>query len=406
MEENIDNKFNNLEAKILEQEHRLFRIWVNFFTRNKYNRGDKRRNSINKAVIWSLIPKPTPTLIAISTISILTAYLAYEANVKLENQNTLLLIQNELQESQRRSSLNIEISSIMQQINNERESSRLKSLKDSLHKKRGHKVSPYILSDITSARIASISRSLRPYRILKTDRIDIEKFNTKGLFSKNFSILKTKTIRVNDFLENDVRSPEREQLLAALFTMRISFSNIGKYSNFDYCFFENINFSKGDLRTIRLSNSSLKQCNIGYTIFDNGQFNKTNFSSTYGTTSSFISSDLEYSTFINAFINNANFSYANLSNTNFQGANLIQCKFDNAIIDNTDFSYADLSGVDFTNMQNIHNTKLFKNTLVDNIHNCPDSTLQFMLKNGALIDPKKYNLELERWKNKLSAEND
>ena len=318
MEENeIKNKFKDLEAKYYEQEHRLFPIWFNFFTKSKFSKNDKRRVGINKAVIWSLIPKPTVTFVAISGLSLLTLFLAYEANVKLENQNTLLLVQNELQESQRRASLNIEISSIMQQINIEREKSNLKSLKDSQHKKKGHKVAPYTLSDITAARIASISRSLRPYRILKTDRVDLNSFSVTDFWDEEKRISSTKRLKTSDFLETEIRSPEREQLMTALATMRISFSNIGRNSNFDFCRFNDFDFSKGDLRTIRMSNSSLNHCNLSYTIFDYGILKGTNFNSIYGTSLSFIGSEL----------NNSNFSYASINNTSFENANLTNVNF-------------------------------------------------------------------------------
>ncbi len=44
----VEDKFKEFEAKILEQEHRLFPVWYNCFTKRKYSSNDKRRNAINK----------------------------------------------------------------------------------------------------------------------------------------------------------------------------------------------------------------------------------------------------------------------------------------------------------------------------------------------------------------------
>ncbi|MBK6265643.1 pentapeptide repeat-containing protein [Marivirga sp. S37H4] len=394
--EDIERKFDDLESKIYEQEHRLFPVWYNFLTRKKFSKQDNRRLAINKALLWSFIPKPTPTAVAITGISILTIFLAYQANVKLENQNTLLLVQNELQESQRRASLNIEISSIMQQINNERESSRLNSLKDENHQKKGHKVAPYTLSDITAARIASISRSLRPYRILKTDRVDSSANYIQEIFNWNWFNFNVKRIRVNDFLEENIRSPEREQLLVALLTMRISFSNIGLNSNFDYSRLENFDFSRSDLRTIRMSNSSLEGTHLSYTIFDEGVLRNTNFKEVYGTTLSFIGTDLTGSNFENTSINNTDFTNADLNMVNFSGANLIQCNFTSATLSSVNFSYANLSGIDFNKIENILKATDFKNALIENLQNFPDTVIDELKRRGAVDNYEMYQKELKK----------
>lgn len=397
-EKEIQDKLEGLESKLYEQEHRLFSVWYNFFNRNKFSKGDHRRLAINKALIWSFVPKPTPTAIAISGLSLLTIFLAYQANIKLENQNTLLLVQNELQESQRRASLNIEISSIMQQINSERESSRLKSLKDEQHTKKGHKVAPYTLSDITAARIASISRSLRPYRILRTDRIDSSANSISNFLKGEWFGLSVKKIRVEDFLESKLRSPEREQLLVALLTMRISFSNIGANSNFDYARLENIgsDLSRSDLRTIRLSNSSLSGSHLSYTIFDGGVLSNTDFTNVFGTTLSFIATDLAGSNFSNASINSSNFTDADLSNVNFSKANLVMSNFTGSTLTGTDFSDANLTGIPYAKMNGILDAASLRNTLIENMEDFPGSVLQKLIDRGATSNYEEYQERLER----------
>lgn len=386
-EEKKDSNLINIEAKLLEQEHRLFRVWLNFLRISKFEKGDKRRVATLKALVWSFIPKPTPTIIALSFVSLITLFFAYEANVKLENQNTLLLIQNELQESQRRSSLNIEISSIMERINIEREANRLVSLKDSIHNKKGHKIAPYLLSDITAARIASISRSLRPYRVLKTDRVSLDEFNSiSNLFDRNTKFVKTSTLRIADFLENNIRSPEREQLLVALITMRISFSNIGKNSNFDYSNIQSFPISRSDLQTVNLNNSNLSNCSISYTIFDYGNLKNTNLSFANGTTTSFIQTDLESSNFENANLNNVNFKDANLKNVNFKNSILIMSNFDSADLEGVDFENANLNACNFKDVNNFSLVKSFKNANISNIKNLSDSLINFAISNGAYIE--------------------
>lgn len=380
-----NKKLIEIEAKLLEQEHRLFTVWVNFFRRKKFEKNDKRRISTLKALVWSFIPKPTPTVIAISVISILTLLLAYEANLKLENQNTLLLIQNELQESQRRASLNIEISSIMQQINEERESNRLVSLKDSIHNRKGHKIAPYLLSDITAARISSISRSLRPYRILKTDRIDLDQFNSiSNIFDKNLEYFQTQSLKISDFLEKNIRSPEREQLLVALITMRISFSNIGKTSNFDYSNIENFDISRSDLQTVNLNNSMLKNCAISYTIFDYANLRNTDFSYSNGTTAYFIQANLEKSSFKNSKLNNISFKNANLKNVDFTDAILIMSNFESSDLEGVDFTNANLSTSDFKQINDLSIIKSLKNTDITGAKNLSDSLIKVAISRGAI----------------------
>ena len=384
-EKSTKEKLIDVEAKLLEQEHRLFPVWINFFRRNQYDKNDKRRISTLKALLWSFIPKPTPTVVVISLISIVTMFLAYEANVKLENQNTLLLIQNELQESQRRASLNIEISSIMQHINTERISNRLISLKDSLHNKKGHKIAPYLLSDITAARISSISRSLRPYRVLKTDRIELDELNSiSNIFDKNLKYVRTQSLQVSDFLENDIRSPEREQLLVALITMRISFSNIGKNSNFDFSNIQSFDISRSDLQTVNLNNSNLNNCSISYAIFDYANLKNSDLNYTNGTTSSFIQTDLENTSFKNANLNNINFKDAYLKNVDFSDAILIMSNFESATLDGVDFSNANLSASNFKGIDDLGVIKSFKNTNITGARNLSDSLINVAVSRGAI----------------------
>ncbi|MCT4580005.1 MAG: pentapeptide repeat-containing protein [Flavobacteriales bacterium] len=385
-EQEIKERIVNVEARLLEQEHRLLPVWLNFFRRNRYGKNDKRRSSTLKALLWSFVPKPTPTVIAISLISIVTMILAYEANIKLENQNTLLLIQNELQESQRRASLNIEISSIMQQINNDREAERLISLKDSIHTKRGHKRAPYLLSDITAARITSISRSLRPYRVLKTDRMDLSKFSSlSDFFDNKLKYVKTRSLRVSDFLETDIRSPEREQLLVALITMRISFSNIGKRSNFDYSNIQGFDISRSDLQSINLNHSNLSDCAISYTFFDYANIKNTDLSGVYGTAPVFVQADLEGSSFKNSVLNNINFKNAHLKNVDFTNADLMLSNFENSTLDGADFTGANLTGADFKDINDLSLIKSLKSTTLTGVKNLSDSLIDVAISRGAIF---------------------
>lgn len=389
MSDTLENRVETLETNVLEQEHRLLASIVNFARRNRWPKGSEKRSAVIKALFWNLLPKAGPVAAGVTIISLITVYLAYQANLKIENQNILMAVQNELQESQRRSSLNIEISAIMDQINKERNPDYQKSLKDGEHTKKGHKVAPYILSDITAARIAAISRSLKPYRNLKIDNKSIEEYRQK--VSGSWSVFgATPKFDILEFMEKDIHSPEREQLFVALQTMRISFSNIGRNSDFSYVILKDLDLGNSDFRTVRLQKSKLDGSRVSYSIFDNGVYSKTSFKSVSGTSATFIDVDLKEADFSFSSISSADFSRSDLTGSKFIGATYIQANFSKAIMSGVDLTNANISGSDFTDVEGFKDIR-FNNTLIENIQGVTPELAEYALKNGATIDWTSYN---------------
>lgn len=397
MSAKLEDRVETLEANVLEQEHRLITSIVNFVQRNKWPKNSEKRSAVVKALFWNLLPKAGPVAAGVTIISLITVYLAYQANLKIENQNILMAVQNELQESQRRSSLNIEISAIMDKINDERNPNYEKGQKDSEHTKKGHKVAPYILSDITAARIAAISRSLKPYRNLKIDNESIEEFRQK--LSGSWSAFgATPKFDILEFMEKDIHSPEREQLFVALQTMRISFSNIGRNSDFSYVILKDLDLGNSDFRTVRLQKSRLDGSRVSYSIFDGGVYNQTSFKSVNGTSSTFIEADLKETDFSNSSISGVDFSRADLSNSLFIGATYIQANFSGATMSGVDLTNSNVSGSDFTDVEDFNKIK-FNNTLIEGVKGISPELLEYALKNGATDDWSSYNEKINKINN-------
>ncbi|MDD2735044.1 MAG: hypothetical protein PHF56_13965 [Desulfuromonadaceae bacterium] len=92
-----------LEAKLIEQEHRLLRVLSNvFFETKALSPSDPRRIAARKALLWQLVPTGGQSTALLGTIiAVLTvAYAARQSNTMIEQNN---LIQKQLyqQEQQR-----------------------------------------------------------------------------------------------------------------------------------------------------------------------------------------------------------------------------------------------------------------------------------------------------------------
>lgn len=98
----LEERIECLEALLIEQEHRFVATWSNFLRRGRWTESSKKRTAAVKALLFRFVPRLGPISVGFAFATALTVYFAYQANVKLENQNKLLVVQNELQEAQRR----------------------------------------------------------------------------------------------------------------------------------------------------------------------------------------------------------------------------------------------------------------------------------------------------------------
>ncbi len=130
-QENLEERLIELEAKLIEQEHRFFTSLKNF---QKYERGDKRRKAAILALAYNfLFSSPGiaigSTLIAIATILILVLQtgIMREQNQEIVSQNKLIQEQIDIQQNQIYEARRTELIAILYDSNNSIYLSRLKS---------------------------------------------------------------------------------------------------------------------------------------------------------------------------------------------------------------------------------------------------------------------------------------
>ncbi|CAH8236469.1 pentapeptide repeat-containing protein [Vibrio aestuarianus] len=86
-----------LEAKFIEQEHRLIRIWINFWlSRQKWEKDDPRRTAASTAFIWSLIRPVSYVFVSGGAVALISLYFLSKQTSLLEEQNLLVANQNQL----------------------------------------------------------------------------------------------------------------------------------------------------------------------------------------------------------------------------------------------------------------------------------------------------------------------
>lgn len=196
-------------------------------------------------------------------------------NRLFESQNKQIVNQNQLIDAQRRSSLMFLFGNIVSMVNED--------LKYNNERK---------LSEQTISSIISLSKGLKPYRLLE-----------------------------DTILSNKPLSPERGQLLLFLISSDINSESLDKI-------FLKADFTYTDLRFSNLSGAYLKYCNL-----DNSELHNSNLFD-----ANFQNAKLKYTCLRNSNIGSANFSNALLSSSIFH--NVIFSDYtnlDSAIVENKDW---------------------------------------------------------------------
>ncbi len=193
----------------------------------------------------------------------------------LVKQNQLIETQNALVEGSRKSSYSFQIAGLFDAIDSKGIS--------------GQNIIP---------RIAALSHSLTPYRILEE----------------------------NGKLSERMYSPERTQLLLFLIQAKISPANLDKIyarADFSNCNFKNTNLSGAYLAGINLSNSS----------FENAELHRANLNEANLTKSNFEKAQFSNGKAINAIFSGSNLTSAKITNTNLSGSDFIGTKTSNTNFD-------------------------------------------------------------------------
>lgn len=340
--EQISHRLNELEAKLIEQDHRWVNVLIALYTAfTQYDKGDPRRISALKAVLWRVFSPATAATAGIGIISILGVMIGMHANYLLTLQNQRIDQQTLLLEAQRRAGLVSEFTAVIEQIEKERaqfENKRVANRERDTSFKPG---AVFQLSAPTVGRIVALSRSYRPYLYLEiageADEVltadlksdpDVVEDVPVWLLAINHALgLNLQPEGERPKMTKIALSPERGQLLIALVSGNVDLAQISN---------QFADFSRSDLRKAILSSADLSQFNL--------------------TRSSFIASDLLSANLSGAFLAGAQFSRACLSSVNFDGALIQGAMFDDAKLDGsyipnpeqlaeTNLSMTDLTGL-------------------------------------------------------------
>ncbi|MBR9846692.1 MAG: pentapeptide repeat-containing protein [Algicola sp.] len=277
-----------------------------------------------------------------------------QQNERIDNQNELINAQNNrldqqtyLQEADRRAALIFELTSILDEVDEEMDGAKyqleasrtryitqqgesIQSIGRRERRRNRDTLEVYTLSDRLAGRIVSLTRSLRPYRYLNNDGI----------------LIRTPL------------SPEKGQLLTSLLDSGIDMEDLNHNNGLDFSYSD---LSKVQLENVNLIHSELKYSSfVEASIFGNFYYSKFDFSN-------FTKANLRGSIFGCSFVNSI-MTEADLSN----------CDFIDSYFENTDLRYANLS-----NIKNWYNVPM---TCVNifGIKNAPSEFIEHALENGAV----------------------
>jgi len=260
----IKEKLENLEAKLIEQEHRTLASIKNLID-NSSNKKFKRAAWIS--ILTNLIFSKN-SVIVIGSLGIGTAvsiFLAYQANRLVNEQNKLVKVQNSiieqqshLQEAERRSSYIFLMSNILDNLESD-----LKT--------------ESTISETTQSRLIALSSALKPYKYLDKDSLTDYKISIeKGYLFKTLINLNVPSSLINPILS---KSDFRYTDLAGIRSTRndtideINLSN----SYFNESLFTNSIFKKincfdckiynSEIDNIEVHNFNCEDCDINDAVF-------------------------------------------------------------------------------------------------------------------------------------------
>jgi hypothetical protein len=262
------------ETMLIEQEHRLVRVFLNLYEHWRSQNSELKRAAW-LAALWRILSPRAGTVAIISgglfgaLLTTLGLIVALRANTLLERQNARMDIQNTLTESQRRSAyLASELASILLKIDAERADAKLPPDADN-----------FVPSKSTIGRIVSLTLALRPYRPVEVLSLTAETARLQKadqytwvrrleyLADRIFPIApETSLYKFSDRLI----SPERGQLLLSLIPQRLNFGTLmSAGANFDYADLSESVIRDANLSKIRLARSDLTGAALDSVILDN-----------------------------------------------------------------------------------------------------------------------------------------
>lgn len=299
---------------------------------------------VSSHVVWRLTRVGIFTiLLALIPLCILSiqTYILNSQNELLKYQNQRLDQQINLEEGNRRSSLIVLMSNIMDKIGEE--------LKAPDNRRN-------ILSDALIGRIVSLSQALRPYRYLE-----------------------------NDELIGQPLSPERGQLLISLTNSNLhesTYEKIFEKADFSYADLHNSNFDGNYMQGINLSFANLRETTFRNAILEyanlvGANLSKVEFDGTYMNGVKMGSANLQ-----NSHLHNVKMRNANLKKTDFRNAEISgDFRFsviDSIRLDGIKIGVLDLDGIEIRNPQVM---KLVDTNDVASIFTLPPASREYLNEN-------------------------
>lgn len=261
--------------------------------------------------------------------------LSKEQNLRLDTQNYRLNLQNNLIEAERRGSLVILMSDVMNQMNAEiNRQKEKKTFNDSLG---------YSLSDPLIGRIGALSEGFLPYRFLEGDTLTKKEF-----------------------------SPERGQLLQALINSKldsVTLNKIYRISNFNNAYLVRVNLSGANLSKAKLSNAGLSWANLSNADLSWANLGNADLSWAYLHSANLLNAYLTDADLSNVDLSWANLSGANLAAVNFSKADLYQANLSMAHVHQANLSTVRVYKTNFFEVKNLTVSQLIRKKSLYNIQN-------------------------------------
>lgn len=333
-----------LEAALLEQEHRLFRVLSNWWHRSQYEQDDPRRKAVTHALIWRVLFSKGATTVAtggIGIVSLFALYFAWQANQLTDEQNATIREQTELSRAQleheRRQSVLTELDRRRNRLDSiiEKVSREIK-----IQQENGDSMpdSGWALSDLLVAQINTLSASLHPH--VPPDFDAPEKFVIRHYAPKpEDQIADAETAPNVD--ERDLRtplrpdwplSPERALLLVFLHSAKVDLQTL------------KLSLEYADLRGAYLKNVRFPY----YMNFNRAALNGSRIESCNFPSAKFLEADLAYTTFMTCEFYDGHFHGSKFLRTGFYDSELNRARLDDCVFRETAFFNCSLHDSDMS----------------------------------------------------------
>lgn len=318
-----------IERMLIERETRIVPIWMNVL--NTYRSEGWRGLSFQaalKALLWKFLSPSTAATAAVGIAGIVTLMLTWQTNRLMERQNSLIEVQNLLQESSRRAGLTVELTEVLNRIG-EKDwmpykgrlplvGSRCKQEKYDyrFQLSPGFAVPALGLSTAMVGRVVALSNSFKPYRYLDVTKNDLTSDLASGL--------------------SEPSSPERAQLLISLASANISLEQVSKAGG---------NFEKSPLGNAQLTGQKMTDIFADGSDFNGAILVHSDFSGAHLRWSYFTEANATCAVFDGADLREADMADGQFMGASFRGANLSGARVFITKFNDADFSGADLRGV-------------------------------------------------------------